>query len=120
MEIAGCELRGERIAKLFYEQIVLKMHLKNVLKRILILLSIYSICCDGIFAEVQLGDPYRILGIERKASPQEIRQAYKKLAKKWCVYKFQTKKKKKLIYEVENRCELDSIHMPDKEPYCIH
>lgn len=61
------------------------MHFQNVLKQILVLLLIYSTCYNEIFAEVQLGDPYRILGVERKASPQEIRQAYKKLAKKWCV-----------------------------------
>lgn len=67
------------------ETFVLKMHFKNVLKQILVLLWIYSTCYDGIFADVQLGDPYRILGVERKASSQEIRQAYKKLAKKWYV-----------------------------------
>lgn len=59
------------------------MHFENVLKRILILLLICSTCNYGILAEGQLGDPYRILEVERKASPQEIRQAYKKLAKKW-------------------------------------
>lgn len=64
---------------------MLKMHFQNVLKQILVLLCIYSTCYDGIFAEVQLGDPYRILGVERKASSQEIRQAYKKLVKKWYV-----------------------------------
>lgn len=62
------------------------MHFENVLKRILVLLLIYSTCNDGICAEGQLGDPYRILGVERKSSPQDIRQAYKKLAKKWYVY----------------------------------
>lgn len=30
-----------------------------------------------------LGDPYKILGIDRKASLQEIRRAYKQLAKEW-------------------------------------
>lgn len=60
------------------------MHFENVLKRILILLWIYSACyTSGITAESQLGDPYSILGVERKASAQEIRQAYKKLVKKW-------------------------------------
>lgn len=62
------------------------MHFENVLKRILILLWIYSACyTNGITAESQLGDPYSILGVERKASAQEIRQAYKKLVKKWYV-----------------------------------
>lgn len=62
------------------------MQFENVLKRILVLLWIYTTCIDGILAEAQLGDPYRILDIERKASSQEIRQAYKKLAKKWYVF----------------------------------
>lgn len=65
------------------------MHFKNVLKQILVLLWIYSTCYDGIFADVQLGDPYRILGVERKATSQEIRQAYKKLAKKWYVWQIE-------------------------------
>lgn len=59
------------------------MQFENVLNRILILLWIYSTCYSGVFADIQLGDPYRILGVERKASAQEIRQAYKKLVKKW-------------------------------------
>lgn len=60
------------------------MHFENVLKRILILLWIYSAYyTSGITAESQLGDPYSILGVERKASATEIRQAYKKLVKKW-------------------------------------
>lgn len=35
-----------------------------------------------------LGDPYKILGVGRKASTQEIRRAYKQLAKEWWVLKF--------------------------------
>lgn len=31
----------------------------------------------------RLGDPYKILGVDRKASTQEIRRAYKQLAKEW-------------------------------------
>lgn len=79
------------------------MHFENVLKRILVLLLIYSTCNDGIHAEGQLGDPYRILEIERKASSQEIRQAYKKLAKKWYVYQCDSK----LLVIGYNRIELD-------------
>lgn len=75
----------ERKKKLRAEYLCLKMNFQNVLKQILVLLWIYTICFNGVFADAQLGDPYRILGIERKASTQEIRQAYKKLAKKWCV-----------------------------------
>ena len=32
---------------------------------------------------MQTGDPYKILGIKPKASPQEIRRAYRNLAKKY-------------------------------------
>lgn len=59
------------------------MQFENVLKRILVLLWIYATCISGILAEAQLGDPYQILGVEKKSSSQEIRQAYKKLVKKW-------------------------------------
>ncbi|KAJ8910877.1 hypothetical protein NQ315_000508 [Exocentrus adspersus] len=31
----------------------------------------------------EIGDPYKILGVHRKASQQEIRKAYKQLAKEW-------------------------------------
>lgn len=30
-----------------------------------------------------LGNPYNILGVHRKATLQEIRKAYKQLAKEW-------------------------------------
>jgi len=30
-----------------------------------------------------LGDPYKILGIRKSATLQEIRRAYKQLAKEW-------------------------------------
>lgn len=30
-----------------------------------------------------LGNPYKILGVNRKATLQEIRRAYKQLAKEW-------------------------------------
>lgn len=32
-----------------------------------------------------LGDPYRLLGVARNAKLQDIRRAYKQLAKEWCV-----------------------------------
>lgn len=32
-----------------------------------------------------LGNPYKILGVNRKATLQEIRKAYKQLAKEWYV-----------------------------------
>lgn len=34
----------------------------------------------------ELGDPYKILGIGEKATLQEIRRAYKQLAKEWYVF----------------------------------
>lgn len=76
------------------------MQFENVLKRILIFLLICSTFNYGVLAEGQLGDPYRILGLERKASPQEIRQAYKKLVKKWCD-----------IFQLKILLELDFIDM---------
>lgn len=62
------------------------MHFENVLKKTLLLFCIYSLCGNEVFGEPQLGDPYRILGVGRKATLQEIRQAYIKLVKKWFVY----------------------------------
>lgn len=59
------------------------MHFENVLKRILLFLWICSVYTNEVFAEAQLDDPYRILGVGRKAPLQEIRQAYLKLVKKW-------------------------------------
>lgn len=37
----------------------------------------------GVLADYELGDPYRILGVDRKAALQDIRRAYKLLAKEW-------------------------------------
>lgn len=33
----------------------------------------------------KIGDPYKILGVHRKASLPEIRKAYRQLAKEWYV-----------------------------------
>lgn len=59
------------------------MHFENVMRKSLFLLWICALCLNSALAETQLGDPYRILGVGRKASLQEIRQSYLKLVKKW-------------------------------------
>lgn len=46
-----------------------------------ILLNILFILVISNFADI--GDPYKILNIGRKATLQEIRRAYKQLAKEW-------------------------------------
>lgn len=61
------------------------MRYAKVVKIVLILWfgSVNFVPKCGVFADIELGDPYRILGIERKASLQDIRRAYKLLAKEW-------------------------------------
>lgn len=57
-------------------------------KYVKIVLLLWLGCVDFLtkysaYAEIELGDPYRILRIDRKASLQEVRRAYKALAKEW-------------------------------------
>jgi DnaJ-class molecular chaperone len=41
-------------------------------------------CLLLVYAGAQgLGDPYKILGIQKTATQQQIRKAYKQLAKEW-------------------------------------
>lgn len=61
----------------------LNMNFKNVFEKIIVFLLICSTYYAEAFAEPQLDNPYRILGVGKKASQHEIRQVYKKLAKKW-------------------------------------
>lgn len=61
----------------------LKMRFDDVFERVLIFVLIYSVGYNAVCAEGRLGDPYQILEIGRRASQQEIRQAFKKLVKKW-------------------------------------
>lgn len=44
-------------------------------------LLLLGCCC--LWAAADIGDPYRILGIGKKATLPEIRKAYKRLAKEW-------------------------------------
>lgn len=37
----------------------------------------------AVVVAADLGDPYKILGLDSKATLPEIRRAYKKLAKEW-------------------------------------
>ncbi len=43
----------------------------------------FLFCFDNLSANEDNFNPYTILGLSRTASDQEIRQAYKKLAKHW-------------------------------------
>lgn len=46
-------------------------------------LLLLGFCC--LWTDADIDDPYRILGIGKKASLPEIRKAYKRLAKEWYV-----------------------------------
>lgn len=52
-----------------------------VLKRVVLQICLIFYLFIGVLSE--LGNPYEILGVHRKASQQEIKQAYKQLAKRW-------------------------------------
>lgn len=44
---------------------------------------IFILCLSSLVALQNIDDPYKILGINRRASLQDIRRAYKQLAKEW-------------------------------------
>lgn len=69
----------------------MKMNYENIGKRIVIVLCLSAVLClNEVASETTLGDPYRILGVERKATNQEIKKAYRKLVKEWFVESLQT------------------------------
>lgn len=51
------------------------------LMKIFALLLFWVFILNAVLAD--LGNPYKILGVNRKATLQEIRRAYKQLAKEW-------------------------------------
>lgn len=53
-----------------------------------VLLLVYSWALADTAEAAAEHDPYRILGIGRKATQPEIRKAYKRLAKEWYVYQY--------------------------------
>lgn len=47
------------------------------------LLWLLAVLVTVITAETHREDPYKVLGISKRASSKEIKSAYKALAKKW-------------------------------------
>lgn len=50
---------------------------------LLLLLFLITQLTPSVVAVESLGDPYKILGVSRHASLQDIRKAYKHLVKEW-------------------------------------
>lgn len=62
----------------------MKMNYENILKRIVFILCLSAVLCQNeVSSETLLGDPYKILGVDRKATNQDIKKAYRKLVKEW-------------------------------------
>lgn len=75
----------------FGNLVQMKMNYENIGKRIVIVLCLSAVLClSGVSSESALGDPYRVLGVDRKATNQEIKKAYRKLVKEWFVESLQT------------------------------
>ncbi|GAB0090549.1 DnaJ homolog subfamily C member 16 [Sergentomyia squamirostris] len=65
----------------------------------LVVLLTVAVCAN-------LGDPYKILGVGREASLQEIRRAYKQLAKEWHPDKSNNPEAEKKFVEIKQAYEL--------------
>lgn len=52
-------------------------------KSIVAVCVLFFILLAEVNSSEKLGDPYKILGVDRRATTQEIRRAYKQLAKEW-------------------------------------
>lgn len=62
---------------------VSKVQFKIVKMKWSVLLKVFCNILFVVGITANLGDPYKILGVERYANLQEIRKAYKQLAKEW-------------------------------------
>lgn len=55
-------------------------------------LALVAVALCPLIAAQKIGDPYKILGIHRRATLFEIRKAYRQLAKEWYVFVFRKNK----------------------------
>ncbi|XP_055385041.1 dnaJ homolog subfamily C member 16 isoform X2 [Condylostylus longicornis] len=69
-----------------------------------VLIILISLCTTQILADI--GDPYKILGVSRQATTQEIRRAYKQLAKEWHPDKSANPDAEKRFVEIKQAYEL--------------
>ncbi|CAG9760162.1 unnamed protein product [Ceutorhynchus assimilis] len=76
----------------------------------MIWIALHQICviCSTFVCVLagELGNPYTILGVHRKASSQEIRQAYRQLAKEWHPDKSKSPEAEERFVEIKQAYEL--------------
>lgn len=72
--------------------------------RFVFILCVLICLYDCILGE--LGNPYKILGVHRRATPQEIRQVYKQLAKEWHPDKSKNPDAEERFVEIKQAYEL--------------
>ncbi|XP_022905237.1 dnaJ homolog subfamily C member 16 [Onthophagus taurus] len=53
------------------------------LRQVWPILALFFLFLEGQTTSTRTGDPYKILGVKRAATSQDIRKAYKRLAKEW-------------------------------------